>query len=675
MILLALALSLQDPEPKAGHSLHGEVFNEGPRQRAYLMTGMGACDFAVETRSPEARQFFRQGVGQLHGFYYFEAERSFRQAAALDPDLALAYWGMAMANLGNEKRAKGFLAQAQQRREKAAARERRWIDLLDASLKESDKTKKAKAFVKGLEGLVLDAPDDLEARAFLAWACWHFKDKGLPIQSQVAVDALLDQVLSKQPLHAGAHHYRIHLWDEDRASTALKSAELFGPSSPGIAHAWHMPGHIYTKLNRYADAAWHQEAAARVDHAQMLRDRTMPYQIHNYVHNNQWCATSLRHAGRVAEAVAIASNLLEIPRHPKLNKLDDGGHACREGRTKLFEILVQWEQWDALLALQDGLLAPIENADDRLRRARAIGAALIAAGRRDEATALIDGLDQAEEKDEKRKKPKEAALAELRARLDPKLLDKADEISKSARALLALRAGDKEKADKWSKEGVDASKGQLFPLAARIEVLQALGKPAEAERAQLKDVGRYADPGLPILGRIGFAPPSPRPLPEAGTKGTSVETLGPLRWAPSLAPDFALGDFELSRSLEKPLVVLFYLGAACSHCREQLDAFAKQAEAFEAAGLRVVAISTESAEDVKRSCDDGRIKAPFTMLGDPEQRVFKAWRCRDDFEGLPLHGAFLIDARGRIRWQEISFTPFMDAPFLLAEAKRLLALP
>ena len=58
-----------------------------------------------------------------------------------------------------------------------------------------------------------------------------------------------------------------------RPDNAVKSAALCGPASPGIAHMWHMPGHIYSKLKRYNDAAWQQEASARVDHAHMIRTR------------------------------------------------------------------------------------------------------------------------------------------------------------------------------------------------------------------------------------------------------------------------------------------------------------------------------------------------------------------------------------------------------------------
>ena len=102
VLLTASALVIAAPDAKkpdakadaavpAGHSLHGEAFNEGPRQRAYLMGGTGHVHIAVTTRSADAQAFFDQGVGQLHGFWYFEAERSFRQVAAIDPDCAMAY--------------------------------------------------------------------------------------------------------------------------------------------------------------------------------------------------------------------------------------------------------------------------------------------------------------------------------------------------------------------------------------------------------------------------------------------------------------------------------------------------------------------------------------------------------------------------------------------------------
>ena len=76
----------KDPANLPGHSVHGEIFNEGPRQKAFLMGDTANIHFPVTTKHPKVQQFVEQGIGQLHGYWYFEAERSFRQAAMLETD-------------------------------------------------------------------------------------------------------------------------------------------------------------------------------------------------------------------------------------------------------------------------------------------------------------------------------------------------------------------------------------------------------------------------------------------------------------------------------------------------------------------------------------------------------------------------------------------------------------
>jgi peroxiredoxin len=713
--LIAVPL-LADDETKAGHSIHGEAFNEGPRQQAYLIPGMGNVSFPVTTQVPEAQQFFTQGVAQLHSFYYFEAERSFRQAAALDPDLALAYWGMAMANVNNEKRAKEFLSRAEKLKDKAGARERLWIAFLVEWYKNPSGDKRARASIKALETIVAEHPDDVEAKAFLAWACFHFNDKGLAISSHTAVDSIIADVLRANPMHPGAHHYRIHLWDGEKASRGTPSALLFGPSAPGIAHAWHMPGHIWTKLHRYGDAAQQQEAAARVDHAQMIRDRTMPYQIHNYVHNNQWCMQDLMYVGRVRDAVAIGENLIEIPRHPKLNRIEDGGHAGREGRSRLFEVLVKWELWDELIARSTGFLAPSGNDDDEVKRLRALGAAYFAKSDAESGWICIAGLeallrkargkpfDDQEEKDEKKKeetkkgrekktKPIENALAELKglAEPDPKAaLDHfatCEDLGKEVLARAQLRAGEKEKAEKTAKQAAEAAEGQALPWLAYTELLLELGKRKEAGEAWTKiaPVLRHADPGLPALRRLEeFAGSLKVDLPADKPVIEQIEKLGPLAWKPPAAPSWnpQAGEedpFRQGNCGGTPVLALFYLGSKCAHCVQQLGKFAVLAGEFKNANIALVAVSSETPEQLsKQRAAKGGDPYPFPLVADSSLRVFKAYRCYDDFERTPLHGTFLIDTdragQARIRWQDISYDPFMEAQFLLEECRRLLSL-
>ncbi len=162
--------------PAAGHSIHGEAFNDGPRRKASLIPGMGKVNFPVTTSKPEAQAFITQGVAQIHSFYYFEAERSFRQAALIDPDCPMAYWGMAMANVNNAKRAKGFLKEAKAKAgtTKITRREQLYLDALEPLYKDGGNSRtNQKEQLLGLEAIVAEFPDDLEARAWMAMVAWQ----------------------------------------------------------------------------------------------------------------------------------------------------------------------------------------------------------------------------------------------------------------------------------------------------------------------------------------------------------------------------------------------------------------------------------------------------------------------------------------------------------------------
>jgi len=366
----------EDGGPAAGHSNHGEIFNEGPRQRAYLMGTTGAIDFPVTSKVKNVKEFVQQGIGQLHGFWYFEAERSFRQAAALDPDCAIAYWGASLANGGNKKRAVGFSKEAMKRKDKASRQEQLHIELWDKYVNRDPKKDKEgrQAYMTALEKLLYEFPDDLDAKAFLGLAMWSNRSRGIPLTSHLSVDALLNDVLDKNPMHP-CHHYRIHLWDYQKADKALNSAALCGQSAPGIAHMWHMPGHIYSRLKRYADGAWQQEASARVDHAHMMRDRVLPDQIHNFAHNNEWLIRNLAFLGAADRAIDLAKNMCELPRHPKYNTLTRRGSSYY-GRLRLFTVLNEFEMWEELIELADTpYLEPTNSETEQNKRLRYLGRA------------------------------------------------------------------------------------------------------------------------------------------------------------------------------------------------------------------------------------------------------------------------------------------------------------
>ena len=72
-----------------------------PTLPAKLLPGTGTVHLAITTSSPEAQRFFDQGLAQMHSFWAREAERSFLQAAALDPRAPMPQWGIAMVAGGD----------------------------------------------------------------------------------------------------------------------------------------------------------------------------------------------------------------------------------------------------------------------------------------------------------------------------------------------------------------------------------------------------------------------------------------------------------------------------------------------------------------------------------------------------------------------------------------------
>ena len=218
--------------------------------------------------------------------------------------------------------------------------------------------------------------------------------KQLPITSHQAVDAILDQVFQGQPLHP-SQHYRIHLWDDEKPARALVAASLCGQTSPSIAHMWHMPGHTYAKLHRYADAAWQQEASARVDHAHMMRDRVLPDQIHNYAHNNEWLIRDLSLIGRVHDAVDLATNMVDLPRHPKFNMPDRGGSSAAFGQARLADVWTQYECWtDVLTHANTQYLESIKDNENTFGRSRLLGLAAFGVGQVAEGQKRIAALEE-----------------------------------------------------------------------------------------------------------------------------------------------------------------------------------------------------------------------------------------------------------------------------------------
>ncbi len=731
----------ENSKPAPGHSHVGESFDDGPRQTAIIIDGTGNVSFPVTTTWSKGQQMFNQGIGQLHGFWYYEAERTFRQIAAEDPNCAMAYWGMSMANWENTKRSKGFIAKAVELKDKVSERERLYISAQESFLADEPKDvkKRRQKLIEDIENIIHEYPDDLEAKAILVVRLWQFSHRGIPIGSRESVDAIMQQIFKENPLHP-AHHFRIHLWDGKKPVRALSSAAVLHQTAPSIAHMWHMSGHIYSKLKRYAESAYHQEASARIDHNKQAEFRVLPDTIHNYAHNNEWLIRNWHYVGKVNDSILMSKGLIDNPQHPKLNHYGKGYSSSAFGRKRLVETLEQFEQWDMILELsKTHYLEPTENEKLQAERLLVIGRTHFEKQDPNSLNNILDQINQRVSKYEEIKK-KKTEEAKKKAESEKKKKEEVDKIVKDAArssedklkylrpirdelsvchellqgekldderakkikrkkpalAMLHLKYGEKSKAKEIALQAVNDGKNQVLPLATYIHVLESMGDQSESEK-QFRILQNQSS-----LIDIEFSPFT-RVLPVAkrlvGTenwktdkswrgedfgdnKPEKLNHLGPLVYQSPSAPNFDLLCEDGTRvSLEsfsgKPILLIFYLGHNCEHCVEQLNNITPFAKEFENSGIEIVAIGPEKLSELAKAhnlCSSGEEGFPFKLYSDLESGSFKDYRSYDDFEGMPLHGVFLIDKSSKLRWMDVGPEPFQDIKFLLRESKRLLSM-
>jgi hypothetical protein len=125
---------------------------------------------------------------------------------------------------------------------------------------------------------VLAAEAMMNAHAYDYW-----RANGQPQAWTPQITAWLDRALALAPAHPGAHHYRIHLFDNSPyPERALASAEQLGSLAPIVGHLVHMPSHIFVRLGRYREAVTANDVAVKADreYAAATGARS-DYAIHN----------------------------------------------------------------------------------------------------------------------------------------------------------------------------------------------------------------------------------------------------------------------------------------------------------------------------------------------------------------------------------------------------------
>ncbi len=480
-----------------------------PALPAKLMTGQGVVHFPITTASTEAQEFFEQGIAQMHSFWANEAERSFLQAAQLDPDAPMPWWGIAMVAAG-DYRPRFQLDLQEQVFGKQKTPRTRADDAVETALRLSAVEGKAteiekmyiasiagrrnralkdpdEAYIERLRAIAAKYPKEVEARTYLALHLmrgYTLPDRQ-PRPGTMEAVTILRQLMQEAPDHPGVHHYVIHGCEGSTfAKEAWHSCERYSELVTNIPHALHMPGHIYSQTGRWEDAARAFEAAAQNELGYIQADSL--YGRGHHGHNVHYLATAYSFSGNYDKAKTAAKSLLELPENPReIRDVDNFRTAYRQGWFGLMRTLVQAEAWDEILA---GALPAYAKPRETAWRHWAMGLAHAARGEVAEARTEQAAMEAAVE--DYKLQTKRPAAVELRI------------ASEELEGHIAAASGDLSRARKFMEKASRAERSMTYaeppmyprPVAEAMgELMLRSGKTRQAESAFRIALEQYPD--------------------------------------------------------------------------------------------------------------------------------------------------------------------------------------
>jgi pimeloyl-ACP methyl ester carboxylesterase/tetratricopeptide (TPR) repeat protein len=512
------AAQAASPAPAAATHKHYEVSahaqQPGPNgELAPRLQNLGVHTFPVSTSNRDAQRFINQGLNLAYAFNHAEARRAFREAARLDPTLAIAYWGQALVLGPNinavmepneEPHAYEMIQKAKALAGKASPREKALIAALEKRYSGSadHRTANDAAYAEAMRAVHQQFPADLDIAMLYVesmmdlrpWGYWM--PDGQPHDGTREIVALTEQVLAKHPKHPGALHMLIHLLEPTTTpERAEKAADTLMPLMPAAGHMVHMASHIYQRVGRYADAMKSNQLAIDADEDYITQCRAQGlYPMAYYPHNIHflWFAATFDVQSKVAfdSAKKIAAKipdavLAEMP------------------LTAGFRVVPYWAnvrfgQWDAVLAEP---APPATNVFLTAAWHFARGLAFVATGKVDDA---------------------ERALAALTPLVADKQLDAPLFSPNSGRAIMSIAPavlggeiaaakGDYDRAIAHLEHGVRLEDALVytepaewaFPVRHALgAVLLEAGRASEAETVYWEDLKRNRENGWALTGLV-----------------------------------------------------------------------------------------------------------------------------------------------------------------------------
>ena len=300
------------------------VLSASAPDRSAAQAAYGVVHFPVDCTS-EAQVQFDAGVSQLHSFFYPETVKTFTRVAELDPNCAMAHWGLALAQLPNPlvppfdpaalKRGADAVA-----RGKAIARTQRekdWLDALEPMFRDAttvDQVERTRRYAAAMGALATRYPDDVEAQVFFALALLQAADPhDRTFSDQFRAARILEKLEASRPRHPGIIHYEIHAYDYSPiAAQGLAAADAYAAIAPEAPHAVHMPSHVYSMLGMWDRSIASNQATLVV--ARRYAEKNFPPGVTNAAapHSLDFMEYAYLQQGRDREALAVVDEAAAI---------------------------------------------------------------------------------------------------------------------------------------------------------------------------------------------------------------------------------------------------------------------------------------------------------------------------------------------------------------------------
>lgn len=515
-ILLALLGAVPAFGQEHGGHDHADAAPVASNDDAPLYDNLGNHHRPIATESSAAQAYFDQGLRLQYAFNHAEAIRSYRTALRHDPECAMCWWGIGLAAGPNINAPMdpdgGRLAwqavnRALELSADGPAAERDLIEALArryAADPEAPRADLDRAYAEAMTALASRYPEDADVLTLYGaslmnlnpWNYWSGEyDARVPNEGTEEILGALSTAVGIAPNNPGACHYYIHSVEAAYPERAQECADRLAALMPGAGHIVHMPGHIYIRVGRYADAVRANEHAVHADESYIADQAPMglypaAYYPHNY--HFMWFAASMAGmSDKAMEAARIVAPKVPIEVAQQVYWI--------QSVTVLPQLAaITFGRWQEAL---DAPAPPQELVVSQAMHTFARGVAFAATGHGEEAQAALADLraiDATVRTDGPETVPSTSPAATLTGIAVHMLAGEID-----------LRDGNADGAVAHFRAAADIEDAMLyeepplwfFPVRPALgRALIEAGRPDEAETAYRQDLARFRDNGWSLFG-------------------------------------------------------------------------------------------------------------------------------------------------------------------------------